>query len=144
MDKKIITKSKHETQELGLKFAKELKGGEVVLLYGDLGAGKTTFVQGLARGFGITERILSPTFVLQRIHKIQKRGIGELNHIDLYRIENPKDIDSLGLAEILDEGNSITVIEWADRIKNFPDRPGYKIYFKHLDVDKREILIQKI
>lgn len=142
--KKYLTNSSLETRSLGEKFAESLKRGDVLLLYGDLGAGKTTFVQGLAEGLKISDRILSPTFVLHRTHKVSKREIKTLNHIDLYRIENSSDIESLGLAEIIDEENSIAVIEWADRLSNFKHGQGYKVWFKHLGKDKREIIIQKL
>lgn len=82
----VNTKNANETKEFGKKFGASLKGGEVLALSGDLGAGKTTFVQGLAEGLGIDERIMSPTFLLMREHGI-KFG-GKLYHVDLYRLES--------------------------------------------------------
>src|SRR3990167_6249009 len=114
--KKYLTNSNLETKNLGQKFGKSLKSGDIVLLYGDLGAGKTTFVQGLARGLNITDRILSPTFVLLRTHSVPDNDIKILNHIDLYRIEGKEALDSLGLIETIKESGSITIIEWADRL----------------------------
>src|SRR3990167_9560028 len=114
--KKYLTNSNLETKNLGQKFGKSLKSGDIVLLYGDLGAGKTTFVQGLARGLNITDRILSPTFVLVRQHEIPHptpllKGEGNdrkinLYHIDLYRIEGKEALDSLGLIETIKEPGS--------------------------------------
>ena len=144
MDRKIITKNSLETTSLGSKFAAELKSGDVVLLFGNLGAGKTTFVQGLAKGLKITDRILSPTFILQRSHSINTGKIKNLNHIDLYRIENSTEIESLGLSEIIEEENSIAVIEWADRLSDFKPKIGYRIWFQYLDENKREITVSKI
>ncbi len=141
---KKITKNSNETKKLGNEFPKKIKGGDVLLLYGNLGAGKTTFVQGFAEGLGITERILSPTFVLQRIHEVHGSNIKNLNHIDLYRLENPTEIENLGLGEMFDDSDSVTVIEWADRLLNFSPKKGFKIYFKYLDDDKREIVIKEI
>lgn len=141
---KKITKNAEHTKKIGREFAEKAKGGDLLLLYGDLGAGKTTFVQGFAQGLGITERILSPTFVLQRTHEAKSYDIKSLNHIDLYRLENPTEIENLGLGEITDDVNSITVIEWADRLKNFAPKKGYKLYFKYLGDDKREIKIKEI
>lgn len=140
----VITNTAEETQQVGLDFSKQLKSGDVVLLYGDLGAGKTTFVQAVAKGLGIKDRILSPTFVLIRNHKVSFGNITNLNHIDLYRIEKPAEIESLGLSEIIEEENSVTLIEWADRLLNFKLHKGYKIWFKYLDEDKREIEISEI
>lgn len=141
---KIITKNSDETKKLGIEFAGKLKGEDVVLLYGNLGAGKTTFVQGLAQGLGISDRILSPTFVLQRIHSVSGHEFENLNHIDLYRIEELTDIDSLGLLEMFGDENAITIIEWADRLKNFEPKNGYKIHFTYLNDEEREIEIEKI
>jgi tRNA threonylcarbamoyladenosine biosynthesis protein TsaE len=143
MDEKIITQSDKETKEFGHNFAKKIKKGDVILLYGDLGAGKTTFTQGLAKGLGIKDRILSPTFVIHRVHSITGNG-GSLNHIDLYRIENPTGIDSLGLSELFDDPDAVTLIEWADRLKDFNPTRGYKIKLNYLDKDKREIIITEI
>lgn len=144
MDTKTITKNFQETSQLGFEFARKLKPGDLILLYGDLGAGKTTFVQGLASGLGIKDRILSPTFVLQRSHAVSFQGIEKLNHIDLYRIEKPSEIDSIGLSEIIQEVGSVTLIEWADRLVNFKCNNGYKIWFKYLSEEDREIRIEKI
>lgn len=141
---KIITKKSDETKKIGLNFAKKLKPGDVLLLFGDLGAGKTTFTQGLAEGFGIKDRILSPTFVLQRMHEIKKGKIKMLNHIDLYRIEEPTQIENIGLMEIFEDKQSVTVVEWADRLKDFSPKKGYKIKFIYKGEREREISIEKI
>lgn len=141
---KKATKSGSETKKLGYEFAKKLEGGDVLLLYGELGAGKTTFVQGLAEGLEIKDRILSPTFVLQRIHEVSGKSIKQLNHIDLYRIEEAVQIDNLGLLEMFEDKSCVTVIEWADRLKDFSPKKGYKLHFSYIDGDKREILIKEI
>jgi tRNA threonylcarbamoyladenosine biosynthesis protein TsaE len=148
---KIITFSYDETKKLGAEFVERVKAGDALLLYGDLGAGKTSFVQGLAQGLGIKDRILSPTFVLQRIHEVPGKKINILNHIDLYRIDEPMEIESLGLEEIFDDKRAVTAIEWADRLKLnnhkkglSAGRQGYKLYFKYLGDNKREIRIEKI
>ncbi len=141
MDKKIITRNSEETINLGEELGKNILPGEVVLLFGELGAGKTTFVQGFAKGIGISDRILSPTFVLHRIHRPKNSKIEIVNHIDLYRLEEPTEIDSLGLSELFDEQNSVTLIEWADRLKNFKIKKGYEIKFAYINDDEREIVI---
>lgn len=142
--KKYLTNSSLETENLGQKFGKSLRERDIVLLYGDLGAGKTTFVQGLAKGFNITDRILSPTFVLHRAHRVPDSDIKTLNHIDLYRIEKSNDIVSLGLDEIINEKESVTIIEWADKLSDFKPTKGYKIWFENIGEEKRKIRVEKI
>ncbi len=140
---KIITKNSEETKKLGEEFALRLHPGDVVLLYGDLGAGKTTFVQALAMGLGIHDRILSPTFVLERSYAVANSKIKNLNHIDLYRIENKGKLENLGLSEVMTESESVSVIEWADRLDNFELKKGYKVYISYLGDNEREINIEK-
>lgn len=110
-----LTNSEKETKNLASKLAKKIHG--VIALIGELGAGKTTFVQGFAAGLGIKDKIISPTFILIRQHKIPKSK-RTLYHIDLYRIEN--DFSQLGLKEILENTDNIVVIEWAEKLKNLP------------------------
>jgi tRNA threonylcarbamoyladenosine biosynthesis protein TsaE len=141
---KIVTKNSEETKKVGQDLAEKIENGTTILLYGELGAGKTTFVQGFAKGLGIKDRILSPTFVLQRIHDVEKGKIKRLNHLDLYRIETPIEIKNLGVEELFDEPESITLIEWADRLLNFKPKNGYKINFKNLEDTEREIEINAI
>ncbi len=108
--KKNITNSDHETKKLGEAFAQALKPGDVVFIYGDLGFGKTTFVKGVAKGLGIKTRIISPTFPIIRKHK-------NLYHIDLYRIESERQLDDLGLQEIIEDKCSIKLIEWPEKLQ---------------------------
>ena len=106
----IVTSTEEDTSEAGERLAARLNAGDVVLLYGDLGAGKTAFVRGLARGLGANaDDVSSPTFTLvQEYH-----GRVTLYHVDLYRLE-PPEIDDLGLEELVC-GDGVVAIEWADR-----------------------------
>src|SRR3989344_3335881 len=108
--KVFITKNFKETQKLGCDFAKVLKKEDIVCLYGDLGSGKTTFVQGLAEGLGIKSRIISPTFIIMRSHELKN---GMFYHIDLYRIGSERDLEGLGIEEIINNKSNIVAIEWA-------------------------------
>ena len=110
---KLITHCLDETRALGNKIGKMLNTGVTLALTGDLGSGKTSFVQGLAKGLDVSEKyyITSPTFTLINEYP----GRIRLYHIDLYRIEHHLDIEELGLYEILNSGN-VTAIEWADRL----------------------------
>ena len=112
----INSNSPNETKIFAKNFAKKKhKEGCIIALSGDLGAGKTTFVQGFATGLGITEKIISPTFVLIRQHQIPQTK-SMLFHIDLYRLENDIHIAELGINEMLNN-NNIILIEWAEKVK---------------------------
>lgn len=114
----IKTNSPKETQEVALKVAKNIKGPRVIALFGDLGSGKTVFVQGLAKGLGIKRHITSPTFVFMKVYLFKITGKDfNFYHVDLYRGEEIADFRSLGLQEIL-SGDSVVVLEWAEKIKN--------------------------
>jgi tRNA threonylcarbamoyladenosine biosynthesis protein TsaE len=134
-----ITKSTSETQKLASALAKQLKTPAILALYGDLGSGKTTFVQGLAKGLGITQRILSPTFLLQRIYKYESGK--ELHHLDLYRLTAAAEAESLALKELFNEENVLIVIEWPEIIENFLPPQTVKIHFTHLTGDERKITL---
>jgi tRNA threonylcarbamoyladenosine biosynthesis protein TsaE len=103
------TKSADDTRELGAALASVVTRGDVVLLAGDLGAGKTTLTQGFARGLGVTEQVTSPTFVLMRPYE----GRLSIVHVDAYRLEHLQEVIDLGLPEMLDDG-AVAIIEWGD------------------------------
>lgn len=132
------TKSAEETQKVGEKFAHVLSGGERVALYGELGSGKTTFVQGLARGLGIKEQIVSPSYILMR--QYGKRP--QLIHVDLYRLENLRQVQDLGLDEVFEDENSIVVVEWADKMREKLPQNCKKIKFEFLAGSGRKITIE--
>jgi tRNA threonylcarbamoyladenosine biosynthesis protein TsaE len=104
-----LTKSADDTRELGAAVASVVAPGDVILLAGDLGAGKTTLTQGFARGLGVTEQVTSPTFVLMRPYE----GRLSLVHVDAYRLEHLQEVIDLGLSELLDDG-ALAIIEWGD------------------------------
>ncbi|GAH09692.1 unnamed protein product, partial [marine sediment metagenome] len=99
----MITKSKEETKELAAKLAKKLHGGQILALVGDLGGGKTTFVQGLAKTLGVRQKITSPTFVLLKDYKTKKNF--DLVHVDLYRLDKVEEIESVGVSDYLAKKN---------------------------------------
>jgi tRNA threonylcarbamoyladenosine biosynthesis protein TsaE len=115
----ITTRSPWETRCLAERIAALLEPGDVVLLEGDLGAGKTAFVQGVAAALGIEEPVLSPTFVIVREYE----GALPLVHVDVYRLQSPAQLADLGLEELLD-GTRVALIEWGDRVRALlpPDR----------------------
>jgi tRNA threonylcarbamoyladenosine biosynthesis protein TsaE len=105
------TRSVDETRALAGALAGVVRGGDLVLLAGDLGAGKTAFVQGLGRGMGVTEPITSPTFTLEQRYDSDPM----LHHLDVYRLEHLNEVLDLGLSELLDEGG-VVVVEWGDAV----------------------------
>lgn len=111
---KYETASTEDMQALGEKLAASLKGGEVIELIGDVGAGKTTFTKGLAKGLGVSDDVQSPSFTLSRQYEAD--GGLMLSHYDFYRLSDPG-ILALELADIMSQPGNITVIEWADIVE---------------------------
>lgn len=136
----IISTSPAQTQKIAKLLAKELKGDEVICLTGDLGGGKTTFVQGLAKGLGIKEKITSPSFVLIKRYKIGTKGkIKWFYHIDCYRLSNSQEILDLGFEEILSQKGVVVAIEWADRIKSILPKNKLNVKFEYISKNERKI-----
>ncbi len=116
--KQYQSQSEDETKQIAEELGRKTRN-HIFALTGELGAGKTIFVQGFAKGLGIKDKIISPTFVLIRQHKIP--GTKKvLYHIDLYRLENTTNLKELGLEEIWSNPNNIILIEWAEKIKELP------------------------
>ena len=142
MKREYITSSIKQTQKIAKEFAKEIsknprarKQGIVIGLKGELGGGKTTFVQALAKALGIKEKILSPTFVIFK-------KFGNFYHFDCYRIKDSKEILGLGFKEIISNSQNIVVIEWADNIKKIMPPNTIWINFKLIDNTTRKIVIR--
>jgi tRNA threonylcarbamoyladenosine biosynthesis protein TsaE len=118
-----MTQSVAETEALAARFAETLRGGECIALNGDLGAGKTQFVRGLVRGLGgNTAAVSSPTFVLLHVYQGARLTV---YHLDAYRVAGPEDFESIGFAELLEQGG-VVVVEWAKRVEAF--LPGGSIF----------------
>ena len=134
----IITSSFEETQNLGQKIGKQLKPGAVIALTGDLGSGKTVFVQGLARGLDVPNHyyITSPTFTLINEYP----GRHPFYHVDLYRIETYDDLEEIGFYEIL-SGVGVTAIEWADRLRQSDLNHHFSLHFEIIDDVSRKIFL---
>lgn len=153
-----VSTSPEQTQEIAQDLAKNFKGGEVVALLGNLGAGKTTFIGGLARGLGIKKRILSPTFVFVRSYPFTinlgpqsgEAGRGPhgtvskpltFHHVDLYRAGSD-DLSQLGLEEIF-QPDSVVAIEWPEKIKNLPPKKRIDVVISIIDENSRKIIINR-
>ena len=132
----MTTDSEAATSAAGERFAARLKPGDVVLLYGDLGAGKTAFVRGLAKGLGASaDDVSSPTFTLIQ----EYRGRVPLQHVDLYRLR-PAEVEGLGLDE-LTSGAGVVAIEWAERWTDAP-LDSWVVRMRHEEEDRRQIEIE--
>lgn len=128
----IITNNFEETQKLGEDLAKKIKNCGIICLSGDLGAGKTTFTQGLLKGLGVKGPYTSPTFV------VMKQYDKNVYHIDAYRIDE-KDMLNLGWKEIIADPKNVIIIEWAERIKKVIPGQAQWIKFEWIDENKRRI-----
>ena len=133
----IISTSDLQTQKIGQSISKYLSSGDIVCLWGDLGAGKTTFVKGLAKGLKVKkDHVNSPTFVFMNIYE----GKLPLYHFDLYRVEHISALTTLGYEEFL-YGDGITVIEWPERMEKLIPKEYLKIELTHQDLNTRRISI---
>jgi tRNA threonylcarbamoyladenosine biosynthesis protein TsaE len=132
----MISSSEEETYKIAVDIAKSLPVPAHVLLYGDLGAGKTLFAKGLAEGFGVTDvnEVSSPTFTLINEYP----GRIKIYHIDLYRIETGK-LEGLGLEEIFDDPNAAVIVEWAERLGAFDTSGALKVFLSYVDDHSRRI-----
>jgi tRNA threonylcarbamoyladenosine biosynthesis protein TsaE len=130
----VVSESPEQTKEIARDLAKKLRQGDVICLFGDLGTGKTVFVQGLAAGLGIKKRVLSPSFLTMREYN-------KLVHLDFYH-QTGGNIKGLDLQEVF-ASRKIVVVEWADRIRKFLPKKRWDIFFEFLDDQKRKLKIVK-
>ncbi len=140
MQKILNVGSAKQTIELGIEFANSLKAGDVVALYGDLGAGKTTFVQGIAKGLGIKNFVTSPSFVIINEYHFEMAN-KELSfiHIDLYRIETEEELTDLGLSDLFNDF-SIVAIEWAEKAQKILPKNCKKVFLNFISDNEREVV----
>ncbi len=138
---KYISKSPQATKTLAQKTAKDLAGGEILALTGDLGTGKTQFVKGLAEYYKIKTPITSPTFVLMKVYNIkQNKFINKLAHIDLYRLEKAEEVLGIGLEEYLADKKCLTVIEWAEKMKKYLPKDTICIKFNYGEKNNQRVI----
>ena len=137
---KFISNSVEETEAIAQKIAKITPLSTVIELIGDLGAGKTAFSKGFAKGLGITATITSPTFVL--LNTYEGDGV-ELNHFDLYRIEDEEELDLMGFQEIFYNKNAMYLVEWPQIAEKMLPQNRYVITINKIDDNSREIVLEK-
>lgn len=127
----FISKSVEETASFAEELAKKSKGGDVFALYGNLGAGKTSFCKGFARGLGIKKAVNSPTFVVMKVYP-NNNGIG-LAHIDAYRLSSGDELLAIGAEEYFNDGKHVTIIEWPENVENILPKRTKKISIGNAD-----------
>jgi tRNA threonylcarbamoyladenosine biosynthesis protein TsaE len=130
----LVTNNPAETEAAGEEFGRGLRQGDLLLLDGDLGAGKTTFVRGVARGLGSSAHVASPTFQLVRVYQ----GRVQLAHVDLYRLQSSTELGALGLEELLDQG--AVVVEWGNRMEA---QDAALLSIEHLGGDRRRLRMER-
>ena len=143
---KVITTNAGQTKKLARALARKIlkekpkNKASIIGLEGDLGSGKTTFLQGFANGLGIKEKVLSPTFVLIKRFKISsQKGFKSFYHIDCYRIKKPKEILELGFEKIVADPRNIIAVEWSGKIKKILPPKTLTLRFLFLEQSKRII-----
>ena len=138
--KQYVAKNLKDTEKIASALVAGLKGGEVIALTGNLGAGKTAFVKAIARALGIKKNISSPTFVLLKVYDIDYKSATKFVHVDCYRLRGQEDLFDIGLGDYLNYDNIIVAIEWADKIINLP-KNTILVDIKIINSDKRSIKI---
>jgi tRNA threonylcarbamoyladenosine biosynthesis protein TsaE len=139
---KILLKTEKDTQLYAKTLVGKLKGGEIIALEGDLGAGKTTLTQYLAKEYGMT-KVTSPTFVLMKVYDIKLDKIKHLVHVDCYRLDDFQELFYLGIEEYLNKTDTIVIIEWADKIKKYLKKFKKLKWIKiKIKGEEREIIVK--
>jgi tRNA threonylcarbamoyladenosine biosynthesis protein TsaE len=138
--REIVTHSDEETMRAGREIGAALKAPMLILLSGDLGAGKTTLTKGIVSGFGAAreEDVTSPTFTL--VHKYEGAHAAPVYHVDLYRIVSFQDFETLGLEDVFAE-QAVVIIEWSEKIALDSTWPTLRIHLDHVDEDTRRIVL---
>jgi tRNA threonylcarbamoyladenosine biosynthesis protein TsaE len=138
----VITNSAEETTTWGRQFAARLKAPIVVLLSGELGSGKTTLTKGIVSGLGAAteQEVTSPTFTLVHVYGDSQRSLSKVYHVDLYRIENFHDFETLGIEDVF-EKPGVLIVEWAERFPLRSPWPQIRVRLEHLDGDRRRLTV---
>jgi tRNA threonylcarbamoyladenosine biosynthesis protein TsaE len=139
-----LTESAEQTRALGAKLGRLLRPGDVVLLHGDLGAGKTTLTQGIAQGLGVREQIQSPTFTLVAEHAsvTAEDAPVYLYHLDLYRLAGEGDLDSFGWEQFLQPDDGVTIVEWPERAGTWLPEEYLLVRLEPEGADRRRVTVE--
>ena len=136
--KVYISKNEQDTECIGESFSRELPDGAVVAMYGDLGAGKTAFVRGMARGMGLSSRVSSPTFTIVN----EYLGKRELIHFDMYRLSDAEELFDIGWEDYLNRG-AVCAVEWSEKVEDAFTGEEYVVSIEKLGDSERRITIRE-
>lgn len=135
-----ISRCEADTEKFGAEIARQCPRGSVILLDGDLGAGKTVFSRGFARALGIDEPVSSPTYTIVQEYELPEKG--RLYHLDLYRISGVEAALAFGVDEFLNDPSSYALVEWPERIEGILPEDAIRITLKHIGEGRREISVE--
>ena len=139
----FISNNEQETLAIGKKIASTLRGGDIISLIGNLGAGKTVLTRGISEALGIKKGVKSPTFTLMNIYQTASASnIKFICHIDAYRLNSAQDLLAIGAMEYFDDPEVLTIVEWGDKAKNILPRRAKIIKIKAINENKRKINIK--
>jgi tRNA threonylcarbamoyladenosine biosynthesis protein TsaE len=142
----IVSTSEDETKSLGARMGRLLQAGDVVLLHGDLGSGKTTLAQGIAQGLAVEEYVQSPTFTLAAEHT-GRTSAGEaltLYHLDLYRLRDPDELESFGYEDLVTQSDGIVVVEWPERAGDILPDEYLLVIIEPMGPEERLLTLQPV
>ncbi len=140
----LAINNKKDTEKFAQDFAKNLKGGEIVALDGELGAGKTFFVQAVAKRLGIKNTVNSPTFVIMKVYDAEKGKIKKMVHIDAYRLSSAEDLSVIGALEYFNKNDTVVFVEWASKIKEILPSKTVFLKFEIKDKHKRTVKMSNL
>lgn len=145
---KRISKNIKETKSIAIEFLVKLiptkNQATVVGLYGDLGAGKTTFTQTAGKYFGIKRKVNSPTFVIMKRYSLKHKNFDQFFHLDAYRLKSEIDVKNIGWGDIISNERNLVFIEWPEQIKKAMPKKHHEIHITHLKENGREFKIKKV
>lgn len=136
---KIIVKNIEETMTFAVKLSSNLKNGDILAVSGNLGVGKTSLAQALAKSFGVKEKVSSPTFNIIKVYQINNNRINKFIHIDAYRLKSSEELLSIGIDDYFKENDSIIFIEWPEKIKDILPERTKTIKMEYLNNNQRII-----
>jgi tRNA threonylcarbamoyladenosine biosynthesis protein TsaE len=142
----FVTDSAEQTRQLGARLGRLLRAGDVVLLHGDLGSGKTTLAQGIARGLGVRDDVQSPTFTLVAEHEGRAVDGGpiRLYHLDLYRLAGAADLDSFGWEDYLAPADGVAVVEWPERAGSWLPEEYFLVRLEPVGADRCRLVVDAV